>query len=152
MSKYKVEFFTGIFFIIGLTCLFILIFKISTTWAVYDIGNKYRLKAIFKNVGNLKFKSKVTIYGVKVGYVSNIRLFKNDAGEYDVEVEMLISSFIDSIPIDSIVNIFMTSLLGEHYVQIELGNEDVFLKHDDVMVLTTPALIIEDLISKFAFK
>ena len=152
MNKYKIEFFTGLFFVIGVCCFLILVFRISNVLTLYDVSHKYKLKAIFKNIGNLKIKSKVSIYGVKIGYVANIILIKNDGNEYDVEVEMFISALIDAIPIDSTANIFMTNLLGEHYIQIELGNEDIFLKNNDIITLTTPALVLEDLISKFAFK
>mgnify|MGYP007099538075 FL=1 len=58
---------------------------------------------------------------------------------------------INEIPSDSSINILMSSLLGDSYVQIELGNEDTYLKDGDIVTLTTQALIIEDLISKFTF-
>ncbi len=64
---------------------------------------------------------------------------------------MLINSNIREIPSDSSINILMSSLLGDSYIQIELGNEDTFLKDGDTVTLTTQALIIEDLISKFTF-
>lgn len=148
--KYKSEFFVGLFFLLGIISFFFLVFKISNLGYFYNSGNEYKLKAIFKNIGNLKKRARVTVGGVKIGDVVNISLKRNDNLEYYPEVEIKINSDI-KIPEDSTASILMNSLLGDSYIQIELGNEDKFLSDGDSIILTTQALIIEDLISKFAF-
>ena len=149
--KYKTEFFVGLFIIIGLTYLLILIFKTSNFKSIYKKEPTYKITAIFKNIGNLKKKSRVTIGGVKIGIVNNIKLKKTENDEYLPEVEMLIKSKFKEIPIDSSINILMSSLLGESYIQIETGNENIYFKDGDKTILTTQALIIEELVSKLAF-
>ena len=149
--KYKTEFFVGLFIIIGITYLLILIFKTSNFKSIYKKEQTYKITAVFKNIGNLKKKSRVTIGGVKVGIVNNIKLKKTANDEYLPEVEMLIKSKFKEIPIDSSINILMSSLLGESYIQIETGNENIYFKDGDKTILTTQALIIEELVSKLAF-
>lgn len=151
MIKHKIEFFVGTFIILGIISLLIIILQISDVQNIYKITKEYKIKATFKNVGNLKKKAKVTIGGVKIGNVNKIELKKNLFQEYYPEVEISINNTINEIPIDSSINILMSSLLGDSYIQIELGNENTFLKDGDIVTLTTQALILEDLISKFTF-
>jgi len=151
MIKHKTEFLVGLFITLGITSILILILQISDVQSIYKTKKEYKVKAVFKNIGTLKRKAKVTIGGVKVGSVNKIELKSNSEDEYYPEIEMLIDCKIQKIPSDSSINILMTSLLGDSYIQIELGNEDTFLKDGDTVILTTQALIIEDLISKLAF-
>lgn len=151
MIKYKIEFFVGIFIMLGIFAILMLALQISDIKNIYKSEKEYKIKAIFKNIGNLKQRSRVTIGGVKIGHVNKIKLKKNQDQEYYPEVEMLINSSINEIPIDSSINILMSSLLGDSYIQIELGNEEIFLKDGDLVTLTTQALILEELISKFTF-
>ena len=151
MIKYKTEFFVGLFIILGIISTLFLILQVNDITNIYKTKKEYKIIATFKNIGNLKKKARVTIGGVKIGIVSKIQLKKNQYNEYYPEVEMLINNNITNIPIDSSINILMTSLLGESYIQIETGNEDIFLQNNDIVMLTTQALIIEDLISKLAF-
>jgi len=151
MIKYKIEFFVGIFIILSIISTIILILQISDITSIYKAEKEYKVTAVFKNVGTLKKKARVTIGGVKIGVVNKIELKKNVDQEYYPEVEMLVNSSINEIPSDSSFNILMSSLLGDSYIQIELGNEDTYLKDGSIVTLTTQALIIEDLIAKFTF-
>lgn len=151
MSKYKIEFFVGLFTIISLISTLILTIQISDIKTAFKKENTYTLIAIFKNIGNLKKKAKVTIGGVKIGSVGKIQLKKINETEYYPQVELIINCKINDIPVDSSINILMSSLLGDSYIQIELGNENKFLKNGDIVTLTTQALIIEELVSKLAF-
>lgn len=152
MIKKKLEFLVGLFFIMGLTSFFILTFEIADIKNIYNKNKTYKIKAIFKNIGNLKEKSKVTIGGVKIGIVNKIELKENNLNEYYPEIEMHINSNISKIPIDSSANILMSNLLGDSYIQLELGNDNKFVKNGEYIILTTQALIIEELISKFTFE
>ena len=84
--------------------------------------------------------------------MNKIDLKKNISNEYYSHVEMIITSDVNEIPIDSSINILMSSLLGDNYVQIDLGNDDSYLKNGDIVTFTAQALIIEELIAKFAIK
>lgn len=151
MIKKKIEFFVGLFFVLGIGSLIIMILQITDIKNIYDTNKSYKIRAVFKNIGNLKEKSKITIGGVKIGIVSKIQLKENDQQEYYPEIEMLIKSNISKIPIDSSANILMSNLLGDSYIQIETGNEDTFIKDGECITITTSAIIIEELVSKFVF-
>lgn len=151
MIKHKIEFLVGIFIMLGIGSFLMILLQISDVQSMYKTTKEYKINAAFKNIGNLKKKAKVTIGGVKIGSVSRIELKKNSEQEYYPEVEISINNTINEIPIDSSINILMSSLLGDSYIQIELGNENFFLKDGDIVTLTTQALILEDLISKFTF-
>lgn len=148
--KYKIEVFVGFFVFITIVSFFIIVFKITDISTFYHTDKTYKICAIFKHVGNLKKKSKVTICGVKVGFVNNISLKKNSNNEYYSFVELFIYAKINEIPVDSSINVLMSNLLGDNYIQIELGNENIYLKDGDIVNFTTQALIIEELLSKFA--
>lgn len=151
MNKYKIEFFVGIFALFGIMSLFIIMIQFTDVKNIYIKEKNYKINAIFKNIGNLKKKARVTIGGVKIGYVSKIELTKIDNDDYYPKIELSINNKYNKIPIDSSINILMSSLLGDNYIQIEIGNDDIVLKDGDVVTLTTQALILEDLISKLAF-
>lgn len=151
MTKYKTEFFVGIFVLLGIISMLIIITQITDLKNIYIKENTYTIKAIFKNIGNLKKKARVTIGGVKIGSVIKIELKKSEENEYYPQVELAINCNYKNIPIDSSINILMSSLLGDSYIQIETGNEELFLKDGDIVTLTTQALIIEEIISKLAF-
>ncbi len=150
MSKYKIEFFVGLFVLLSILSMLILAIKISDI-TVFKKEKTYTIKAIFKNIGTLKKQARVTIGGVKIGNVGKIELKKINENEYYPHVELLINYKFNDIPIDSSANILMSSLLGDSYIQIEVGNENSFLKNGDTITLTTQALIIEELVSKLAF-
>jgi phospholipid/cholesterol/gamma-HCH transport system substrate-binding protein len=151
MTKYKIEFFVGLFVVLGIIALLIIITQITDVKNIYTKEKTYIITAVFKNIGNLKKNARVTIGGVKIGIVNKIALKYSEENEYYPQVELLISYNYKKIPIDSSINILMSSLLGDSYIQIEPGNEDLFLKNGDIVRLTTQALIIEEVISKLAF-
>ncbi len=152
MINKNIEFFVGLFFIIGVSSFFIILLKTSNITNIYSNNNTYKIKAIFKNIGNLKENAKVTIGGVKIGIVSKIELKENEQNKYYPEIEMLIKSNITKISTDSSASILMSNLLGDSYIQLELGNEDQFIKNGEYIILTNQALILEELISKFALE
>lgn len=152
MIKKNIEFFVGLFFVVGIASFFIILLKMSNITNIYDNNNTYKIKATFKNIGNLKENAKVTIGGVKIGIVNKIELKENEQNEYFPVIVMLIKSNITKIPVDSSASILMSNLLGDSYIQLELGNENQFIKDGEYIILTNQALILEELISKFAFE
>lgn len=148
--RYKAEFFVGVLGLLSLFSILFLMIQVSDVNSIFKNENGYKIKAMFKNIGNLKKKARVTIGGVKIGFVTKIELKQNKNQEYYPEIEIQIIDKNIKIPEDSTMSILMSSLLGDSYIQIELGNEDKFLENGGIITLTTQALIIEDLISKFA--
>lgn len=149
MKTKIIEFWVGLFIILGICSLLMLALQVSGLTDLYS-EKGYTLKAVFKNIGGLKTKSKVTINGVKIGTVSKISLIYDEFNEYHALVEMDINKSYRNLPKDSSAKILTAGLLGDNYVGIEPGMEDVFLKANDVIELTQQAVLLEDLISKFA--
>ncbi len=149
MKTKIIEFWVGLFVILGICSLLMLALQVSGLTSIYQ-EKGYSLKALFKNIGGLKVKSKVTINGVKIGTVVKINLVHDEFNEYQALVEMNINKAYNNLPKDSSAKILTAGLLGDNYVGIEPGMEDTFFKPGDVIELTQQAILLEDLISKFA--
>lgn len=144
-----IEFWVGVFVIFGILALLMLCLQVSGLSKI-TTEKGYELKAVFKNIGGLKVRSKVTINGVKIGTVEKINLIQDEFNEYQALVEMKINYAYSNLPRDSSAKILTSGLLGDNYIGIEPGLEDLFLKPGDVIELTQQAVLLEDLISKFA--
>ena len=149
MKTRTIEISVGVLVTLGIASLLMLAMQVSGFSDFYSENTGYKLSAVFKNIGGLKVKSKVTVGGVTVGRVTNIILV-SDEGEYNPLVEMAIDSKVNQIPTDSTASILTAGLLGDNYIGIEIGMDDEFLASGDTITLTNQALLLEDLISKFA--
>jgi phospholipid/cholesterol/gamma-HCH transport system substrate-binding protein len=141
----KIEIGVGIFVALSLAALFMLTMKVSNLGSFYE-NNGYIVNAYFDNIGGLKIKSPVTMSGVRIGRVVNIQL---DDSRYEALVKIKIDSKFDKIPEDSSASIFTAGLLGEQYIGLDAGAEDIYLKENDTFLLTQSAVILEQLIGKF---
>jgi phospholipid/cholesterol/gamma-HCH transport system substrate-binding protein len=56
-----------------------------------------------------------------------------------------------SFPTDTFANIYTAGLLGEQYLSLEAGGDDVNLKAGDLIVHTQDAVVLEKLISQFLY-
>lgn len=149
MKMRTVEILVGLFVVLGIASLLMLSLQVSGLADFYRDDSGYRIKAIFQNIGGLKVRSKVTVGGVRIGRVTKILLEKNQYGEYMPAVELSIDANV-TLPKDSSAKILTSGLLGDNYVGVEPGQEEVFLVEGDIITLTSQAVILEDLISKFA--
>jgi len=142
-----VEVMVGIFIVAGVAALFMLAMKVSNLSSLSDqVG--YELIARFDNVGGLKAMSPVNAGGVRVGRVVSVDY---DQDKYEAEVHMVINSRYDKFPKDTSAAIYTAGLLGEQYVSLEPGAEDVFLKDGDEIKLTQSALVMEKVVGQFLF-
>ena len=146
-QKKSTEITVGLFVALGIVALVFLVMKVSNLSAFNDeVG--YVVTAEFENIGGLKTRSPVTLAGVRVGRVESINL---DPDTYDaIETLNLYSSF-DTLPTDTAASIYTAGLLGEQYIALEVGAEEEFLKDGDVIELTQPALVLEQVIGQFLF-
>lgn len=149
MNLRFVEISVGFLVSLGIAAVLMLALQVSGLSDFYRGEDGYKIYARFKNIGGLKIKSKVTIGGVRVGRVTNIGL-KFEDEEYVPIVEMSIKGSVDKIPVDSNASILTSGLLGDNYIGIELGQDEEFLKDKDEITLTSQAILLEELISKFA--
>lgn len=147
MQKQFIEIIVGLFVIAGAVALLFLSLKVSNL-GNSTINDPFTISASFDNIGSLKVSAPVTMAGVKIGRVKEIKL---DAGSYRARVVMAISGEYNKIPIDSSAAINTQGLLGEQYVSLEPGGQPVSLKEGDNLRLTQSAVILENLIGQMLF-
>ena len=150
MKTRTVEILVGAFVVFGIASLLMLALQVSGLGSFYHRDEGYKVSAVFQNIGGLKVRAKITIGGVRIGRVTAIELKENEYHEYQPIVEMTINSAIQNLPKDSMAKILTAGLLGDNYIGIDPGRDEKFLKDGDVITLTTQALLLEELISKFA--
>jgi len=148
MKSRSVEIIVGIFVIFSLFMFSLFIFKISGVKNIYSRESNYNIYAEFSNIGNLKVNSKVSIAGVCVGRVKNIYLDKNF---FYARVCLSIKDDISNIPIDTKASILTSGLLGDNYIDLNIGFSSDHLKNNDSIVIenTDSAIIFEKLIYSF---
>jgi phospholipid/cholesterol/gamma-HCH transport system substrate-binding protein len=138
---------TGLFVLLGFGALFFLTTQINNReirWG--DDG--YHLEALFTNIGGLKVGAPVAMAGVTIGRTETIDF---DKESFMAKVRLRIDGRYDSIPDDSFANIYTAGLLGGQYIGIEPGPSETYLKDGDHISNTQPAVVLENLISKFLF-
>jgi len=146
-QKKSTEVTVGLFVILGLLALFFLAMKVSNLTSFNDEPG-YRVTAEFENVGGLKARSPVTLAGVRIGRVESITL---DSDTYSANVVLNLYASFSTLPTDTAASIYTAGLLGEQYIGLEAGAEEEFLKDGDVIELTQPALVLEQVIGQFLF-
>ena len=86
--------------------------------------------------------------GVTIGRVASIEL---DPKRLNAKVTLDIYQEVNQISTDAVASILTAGLLGEKYVGIVPGAENIYLKNGDEIEQTQSALVLEDLIGKFLF-
>lgn len=150
MSKYgRIEILVGAFVLAAFLSLCVLAFKVSGLTNTMSGTGGYRLTAKFTEIGGLKNRARVTVAGVPVGRVVSIAL---DENSYQAIVTMEIEKNVDKLPEDTIASIATSGLIGDKYIMLEPGAEDVFLKNGSMIEMTDPAMVLERLIGQFLYK
>ena len=145
MRTRNLELTVGLFILAGLLALLILALRVSGL-TLSPNGSTYTVYAHFDNVSGLTSRSKVTMAGVTIGQVKSITFDKN---RYTGMVEMAINSNVDTLPYDSTASIVTAGLLGEKYIGISVGGDDMVLRDGDEIHDTQSALVLEELIGRF---
>jgi phospholipid/cholesterol/gamma-HCH transport system substrate-binding protein len=136
------DFLVGCFLLIGIAALWYLSFRVGGLGQ--GPGGGLTLYATFDEVGGLKTRSPVEIAGVKVGQVKAITLDK----DYRARVELDLSPTLE-LPIDSSASIVTSGVLGDRYVQVQLGGDPQTLKNGEQIGFTESAVILERMLGKF---
>ncbi|HLX53865.1 MAG TPA: outer membrane lipid asymmetry maintenance protein MlaD [Aquella sp.] len=146
MKRISLDFFVGVFILIGIICIAFLSLRVAGVSNFSSNNSKtYTLNANFNNIGSLKIDAPVKVSGFIVGRVTNILL---DPKTYQARVIMKISDGY-KFSTDSSAQILTTGLLGEQYVGLQSGAESQYLANDGNISITSSAMVLEDLISKF---
>lgn len=144
MNSRTVEVLVGLFMLLFLLAMAVLVLKVSNLTSL--TGNDgYELNASFENIGGLKVRAPVTAGGVRVGKVSRIEY---DSETFQANVVLTIREEFKSFPEDTTASIYTAGLLGEQYIGLDPGAEEVLLEPGDEISLTQSALVLERLIGQ----
>lgn len=146
MERTTIDLWVGIFVALGFAALLGLAMKVGNL-TTSSIGQTYLVTANFENIGGLKPRAPVKSAGVVVGRVSEIVF---DPKTYEAVVSLNIDTRYN-FPKDTFANIYTAGLLGEQYIGLEAGGDEVNLKNGDKISQTQDAVVLEKLISQFLY-
>lgn len=140
------DFWVGAFVLAGIAALMVLALKVGNA-STYNLSESYKLIAEFENVGGLNPRAPVKSAGVVVGRVDDIQF---DTERFVARVTFTVDKRY-AFPKDTFASILTSGLLGEQYVGLSAGGDNVLLKDGDAITQTQSAVVLEELVSKFLF-
>lgn len=146
MARSKVDFWVGLFVLLGALALVFLALRAGNL-SSFSWAPTYTVTADFNNIGGLKPRAAVRSAGVVVGRVESI-------GFDDSTFMAVVSLKLDEryeFPTDSSASILTAGLLGEQYIGIDPGAEDKNLADGGRITYTQSAVVLENLISQFLY-
>lgn len=146
MTRKIVDFWVGLFVLIGFAALLFLALK-AGNMSSFSTNASYTIQAKFDNIGGLKPRAPVKSAGVVVGRVGEIKFD-------DQSFQAIVSLNMDAryaFPKDTSAKILTSGLLGEQYIGLSAGGEVDNLKTGDKLKMTQSAVVLEDLISQFLY-
>lgn len=146
MRKSLLDFWVGLFVLVGIVALLFLALK-AGNMSAFSFAKTYQVKAAFDNIGGLKVRAPVKSAGVVVGRVSQI-LFDDKTYQASVVLDM---DQRYQFPKDSSAKILTSGLLGEQYIGIEPGGDEAMLASGSKITMTQSAVVLENLISQFLY-
>ena len=146
MERTTIDLWVGIFVALGVAALLGLAMKVGNLTSS-TIGETYTVTAAFENIGGLKPRAPVKSAGVVVGRVGDIKL---DGTTFEAVVSLNVDKRY-KFPADTFANIYTAGLLGEQYIGLEAGGDEVVLKNGDKITQTQDAVVLEKMISQFLY-
>jgi phospholipid/cholesterol/gamma-HCH transport system substrate-binding protein len=138
---------TGLFVLLGFAALGFLTTQLPASGLKLGAAKTgYHVTAKFDNIGDLKPGSPVSMAGVRVGDVEDIRF---DPQDYKAAVTLRIDPTYSQIPDDSDASIQTQGLLGGKYVGLSPGGSEMYLKDGSQIAFTQSAIVLESLVNKF---
>jgi phospholipid/cholesterol/gamma-HCH transport system substrate-binding protein len=145
MKKYSKETVVGIFMVVGIVCIGYMTVKLGNLGILED--NTYSLFARFSNVAGLRAGNPVTMLGLEIGKVDG---FSIDQESQVAVVEFKINKDIKVFD-DAIASIKTEGLIGDKFVEIDVGGSGDELKPGDTITETEPPVDLQEMIRKYAF-
>jgi phospholipid/cholesterol/gamma-HCH transport system substrate-binding protein len=136
---------TGLFALLGIGALFFLTTQ-TTGSDDFNVDDTYEVAARFDNVGSLKARAPVSMSGVTIGRVTDIRF---DSDSLEAVVTFVVDSQYDQIPDDSDASILTAGLLGSQYIGLTAGGSPFYLEDGSEILFTQSAILLENIIGKF---
>ena len=146
MARKIVDFWVGLFVLIGFAALLFLALK-AGNMSSFSTNASYTIQAKFDNIGGLKPRAPVKSAGVVVGRVGEIKFD-------DQSFQAIVSLNMDAryaFPKDTSAKILTSGLLGEQYIGLSAGGDVDNLQAGDKLKLTQSAVVLEDLISQVLY-
>ncbi|UOO81896.1 outer membrane lipid asymmetry maintenance protein MlaD [Uruburuella testudinis] len=144
MKKSVLEFWVGLFVLLGVAAIGFLAFRVAGGGNVGGSGKTYTVYAEFTDIGGLKVKAPVKTSGVLVGRVGSIQL---DPQNYQAKVSLNIDSEYQ-FSSDVSAQILTSGLLGEQYIGLQQGGDEENLAAGDTITITSSAMVLENLIGR----
>ena len=146
MGNKNVELAVGAFVLASVLALIILALNISGLSYKSD-DEQYYLYAKFENLAGLTERAKVSLSGVTIGRVVDIKL---DTQDYVAVVKMSVQKGVP-LSTDTSASILTSGLLGEKYIGLSVGADEDNLLNEDEIEDTQSAIVLEELIGQFLF-
>ena len=146
MERTTLDLWVGLFVVAGLAAVLVLAMKVGNL-STFNMSESYNLQAEFDNIGGLKSRSPVKSAGVVVGRVTAITF---DNKTFRARVSMVVDKRYQ-FPKDTFAKILTAGLLGEQYIGLDPGGDELSLKGGDVIAKTQSAVVLENLISSFLY-
>ncbi|HTR07290.1 MAG TPA: outer membrane lipid asymmetry maintenance protein MlaD [Paraburkholderia sp.] len=146
MKKNALDFWVGLFVVLGFIALLFLALKAGNMSSL-SFQPTYAVKLKFDNIGGLKPRAPVKSAGVTVGRVASIGF---DSNTYQALVTINIDQQYQ-FPKDTSAKILTSGLLGEQYIGLEPGGDSEMLKSGDTITMTQSAIVLENLIGQFLY-
>ncbi len=143
--KNSIEFFVGIFMIVGFLAFGYLALQLGEV-TLFSGSTNYTVVAQFDNIAGIKKGAAVQVAGVTVGQASKIWL--DDDGY--ANVALLVGKSLE-LPVDSTASVKSQGLIGDKFIALSPGGEEELFKDGALLTDTESSVDIESLISKFAF-
>jgi phospholipid/cholesterol/gamma-HCH transport system substrate-binding protein len=145
MKKNTVEILVGLFIIAGFLAFVYLALKLGEV-SFLSSGSTYTINAEFNNVSGVKKGASVQVAGVIVGDVDRVWLGDKGYAHLALRVNKDLK-----VPVDTIASVKSQGIIGDKFIQLNLGGDDKVFANGGVIRDTESALDIESLVSKFAF-
>jgi len=146
MQHKPLDFWVGLFVLLGAAALFFLAMKVGNMSAL-SFEQTYPVVTKFDNVGGLKPRAPVKSAGVVVGRVGAVQF---DDKSFQAVVTLNMSGRY-KFPKDTSAKILTSGLLGEQYIGLEAGGDTNNLQAGDKIKMTQSAVVLENLISQFLY-
>ncbi|MEM5330257.1 outer membrane lipid asymmetry maintenance protein MlaD [Paraburkholderia sp. JHI2823] len=146
MKKNALDFWVGLFVVLGFIALLFLALKAGNMSSL-SFQRTYAVKLKFDNIGGLKPRAPVKSAGVTVGRVASIGF---DSNTYQALVTINLDQQYQ-FPKDTSAKILTSGLLGEQYIGLEPGGDSEMLKDGDTISMTQSAIVLENLIGQFLY-